>query len=101
MGSLSAIIAVLVVWCILRSWEKHPVSDAQPSEKLLSFEEKDDSEERLKKFTFEVVVPEPLDDSEPQSSVLGLNVPLSFDWASFLNRRRQSYNSNGTAVEDP
>ena len=100
-GSLSGLITVLVIWCIWTSWEKHPHSDAQPSEKLLSFEEDDGSEERSKKFTFEVVVPETLE--EPQSSVLGFNFPLSFDWPSFLvrNRRRQSYDSNGTVVEDP
>ena len=35
---------------------------------------------------------------EPQTSVLGLRFPLSFDWPSFLPRRRQSYDSNGTIV---
>ena len=87
------------MWCIWRSWEKHPVSDAQLSEKLLSFEEYDDSEERPKRFTFEVVVPERVE--EPQSSVVGFKFPLSFDWPSFLHRRRQSNDSNGTIVEEP
>ena len=95
------------MWCVWTSWEKHPVSDAQPSEKLLSFEEdhhREDSEERSKKFTFEVVVPEPpLEEGRQQqhSVVGGFNFPLSFDWPSFLHRRRQSYDSNGTVVEDP
>jgi len=97
-GSLSGVITVLVVWCIWANWEKHPDSDAQPSEKSLSFENDDDSEERSKKFTFEVL-PEPFE--EPQSSVGGFNFPLSFDWPSFMLRRRQSYDSNGTVVEDP
>jgi len=100
-GPLGGVITILVVWCVWTSWEKHPVSDAQPSEKLLSFEEDDDSEERSKKFTFEVVVPEPLDE-EHQHSVVGFKFPVSFDWSSFLHRRRrQSYDSNGTVVEDP
>jgi hypothetical protein len=98
-GSLSGVITVLVAWCIWTSWENHPVSDAQPSEKSLSFEENDDLEERPKKFTFEVVMPEPT--PEHQFSVLGLQLPLSFDWPSFLHRRRQSYDSNGTVVENP
>jgi len=98
-GSLGGVITVLVVWCIWTSWEKHPDSDAHPSEKLLSFEEDDESEERPKKFNFEVVVPEPLE--EHQHSAMGFNFPLSFDWPSFINRRRQSYDSNGTVVEDP
>ena len=90
-GSLTGIIAALGVWCIWRFWEKHPVSDVQPSEKLFSFEKNDDSERRSKKFTFEVVVPESLE--EPQSSVMDFKFPLSFDWPSF---RRQSNN-----VEEP
>ena len=100
-GSLSGVITVLVAWCIWTSWENHPVSDAHPSEKSLSFEENEDSEERPKKFTFEVVVPETT--SEPHFSVLGFQFPpsLSFDWPSFPHRRRQSYDSNGTIVEDP
>jgi hypothetical protein len=102
-GSLSGVIAVLVAWCIWTSWEKHPVSDAHPSEKSLSFEEDDDLEEleKPKKFTFEVVMPEPT--QEPQPSILGLQFPpsLSFEWSSFLPRRRQSYDSNGTVVEGP
>ena len=65
-GSLTGVIAALGVWCIWRFWEKHPVSDVQPSEKLFSFEKNDDSERRSKKFTFEVVVPESLEG--PQSS---------------------------------
>ena len=102
-GSLSGVITVLVAWCIWTSWEKHPVSDAEPSEKLLSFEEDDDSEERQKRFSFEVFMPEPLEEP-PQSSIAGFHFPLSFEWPSFLkkrNRRRQSYDSNGTIVEDP
>ena len=98
-GSLSGVIAVLVVWCIWANWEEHPASDAEPSEKSLSFENDDGSEERSKKFTFEVVLPEPFE--EPRSSVRGFNFPLSFDWPSFMLRRRQSYDSNGTVVEDP
>jgi hypothetical protein len=99
-GTLSGVIAVLVVWCVWTSWEGHPASDAHPCEKSLSFEE-DDCEERSKRFTFEVVVPEPLE--EHRHSVGGFKFPLSFDWLSFLNRpsRRQSYDSNGTVVEDP
>ena len=93
-GSLSGVIAVLVVWCTWRFWEKHPVYVAEPSEKLLSFEKDDGSKERPKKFAFEVVVPEPVE--EPQSSVVGFKFPLSFDWPSFLHRRRQSNN-----VEEP
>lgn len=89
---------MLVAWCIWTSWEKHPESDARPSEKSLSFED-DDSEERPKMFTFEVVMPEPTE--EPQPSVLGLNFPLLFEWPSFLHRRRHSYDSNGTVVGDP
>ena len=98
-GSLGTVITVLVVWCIWTSWEKDPVSDEEPSEKLLSFEEDDDTEERPKKFTFEVVVPDPLE--EHQHSTVGFNFPLSFDWPSFINRRRQSCDSNGTVVVDP
>jgi hypothetical protein len=98
-GSLSGVITVLVVWCVWASWEKHPDSDAHPSEKSLSFEDDDDSEERSKKFTFEVALPEPFE--EPQSSAGGFNFPPSFDWPSFMLRRRQSYDSNGTVVEDP
>ena len=97
-GSLSGVVTVLVAWCIWTSWEKHPESDARPSEKSLSFED-DDSEERPKMFTFEVVMPEPTE--EPQPSVLGLNFPLLFEWPSFLHRRRHSYDSNGTVVGDP
>ena len=92
-GSLSGVIAVLIVWCIWRFWGKHPVSDAQPSEKLLSFEE-DDWDERRKKFTFEVVVPEPLE--EHQHSTVGFKFPPSFNWPSFLHRPRPSDN-----VEEP
>lgn len=97
-GSLGGVITVLVVWCIWTSWEKHPPSDAQPCEKLLSFEEDDDTEERSKKFTF-VVVPDPPE--EHQHSTVGFTFPLTFDWPSFINRRRQSYDSNGTVVEEP
>ena len=97
-GSLSGVITVLVVWCIWTSWKEHPASDAQPCEKSLSFED-DDSEERSKNFTFEVVLPEPSE--EPRSSVGGFKFPLSFDWPSFVLRRRQSYDSNGTVLEDP
>ena len=92
-GSLSGVIAVLVVWCIWRSWEKHPVFVAEPCAKL-PFEKDDGSEERPKKYAFEVVVPEPFE--EPQSSIVGFKFPLSFDWPSFLHRRRQSNN-----VEEP
>jgi hypothetical protein len=99
-GPLSGVISILVVWCIWTSWEGHPVSDAHPCERSLSFEE-DESEERPKKFTFEVVAPELLE--EPRHSVGGFKFPLSFNWPSFLKRpsRRQSYDSNGTIVEDP
>ena len=98
-GSLSGVITILVAWFIWTSWEKHPVSDAQPSEKSLSFEEDDDSEEKPRRFTFEVVAPEPPE--EHQHSVEGFKFPLSFDWPSFMRRRRQSYDSNSTVVEDP
>ena len=93
-GSLTGVIAALVVWCIWTFWEKHPASDVQPSEKLFFFEKNDDSERRSKRFTFEVVVPESLE--EPQSSVMDFKFPLSFEWPSFLHRRRQSNN-----VEEP
>lgn len=99
-GSLSGVVAVLIAWCIVTSWEEQPGSDAQEHEKLLSFERDNDSEERSKNFTFEVVTPEPSE--EPRSSALGLRLPLSFTWPTFLPRRRQSYDSNRTAVdEDP
>ena len=104
-GSLSGVIAVIVVWCIWTSWEKHPISDAQPSEKSLSFEgDEDDSEERPKKFVFEVMPESSITEEHHHHwpSVLRLKFPLSFDWPSFMHRqRRQSYDSNGTVVEDP
>lgn len=100
-GSLSGVITVLVVWCVWTNWEKDPPSDARPSEKSLSFEEDDDLEERPKKFTFEVVVPEPLEEERRHSVVGGFEFPPSFNWPSFLHRRRQSFDSNGTVVEDP
>ncbi|KAF8814748.1 hypothetical protein BYT27DRAFT_7205702 [Phlegmacium glaucopus] len=98
-GSLSGVIAVLTAWCIWTSWEEHPPSDAETPEDSLPFENDDDYEERPKKFTFEVVVPETTE--EPQPSVLGLMAPLSFTWPAFLHRRRQSIDSNGTVVGDP
>lgn len=94
-GSLCGVIAVLTAWCIWTSWEAHPACDAKPTEESLSFEENNNSEERPKNFTFEVVT-EP---NEPQPSTLGLMLPLSLNWPSFLHRPRQSYDSNGTAVE--
>jgi hypothetical protein len=99
-GSLCGVIAVLVGWCIWTSWEEQPPSDAKPTEELLSFEEEEEeySEERQKNFTFEVIT-EPT--QEPQPSSLGLRLPLSFNWPSFLHRQRQSYDSNGTVVENP
>lgn len=104
-GSLSGVIAIMVAWCIWASWEKPPISDAHSTEKLLSFEDDDEAEERSKKFAFEVVnMPESTEEEEHRPSVLGLQFPqfpLSFDWRSFLHRRRQSYDSNGTVVEDP
>ena len=103
-GSLSGVIAVIVVWCIWTSWEKHPIPDAQSSEKSLSFEGDDDDSEGIpKKFTFEVM-PESSTTEEHYHwpSVLGLKFALSFNWPSFIHRRRhQSYDSNGTVVEDP
>ena len=100
-GSLSGVIAVLIAWCILASWEKHPVSDAQPSEKSLSFEEYDGSEERPKNFIFEVA-PEHITE-KPQSSVLGITrrFSLLFNWRSFfrLPRRTRSHNTHGTVID--
>ncbi|KAF8814754.1 hypothetical protein BYT27DRAFT_7205709 [Phlegmacium glaucopus] len=93
-GSLSGVIAVLIAWCIWTSWEKQPDSDAKEPEESLSFEQDDESEKISKKFTFEVVVPEPTE--EPQPSAFP-----SFAWPAFLNRRRQSsYDSNRTVVEE-
>lgn len=97
-GSLGVAITVLIVWCIWTSWEKPPDSDAESPEDLLSFERDNESEDRPKGFTFEVVVSEPTE--TPQFSPLGLRLPLSFTWPSFLPRRRQSCDS-GTVVGDP
>ena len=97
-GSLCAVIAVLVAWCIWTSWEKQPASDAETPDELLSFEEDNASEERSKSFAFEVVMPEP---KEHQGLVMGLKLPLSFTWPAFLNHRRNSCDSNTTVVEDP
>lgn len=101
-GCLSGVIAVLVAWCIWSSWEKHPPSDAKTPENSLSFENSDDSEERRKNFTFEVVLPEPTEESRP-SAALGLRLPLLFTgWPAFLSHpQRQSYDSNGTVIGDP
>ena len=102
-GSLSGVIGVIIVWCIWTSWEKHPISNAQP-EKSLSFEgDDDDSEERPKKFTFEVIPESSITEEHHHwPSVLGLKFPLSFDWPSFMHRRRrQSYDCNGKVVEGP
>ena len=98
-GSLCGVIAVLVAWCIWASWEKHPPSDAETPENLLSFEKNNDSRKppRSKKFTFVV---ESEITEEPQPSALGFNLPMSFTWPAFLRRRRQSYDSNGTIVGD-
>ena len=100
-GSLYGVIAVLIAWCIWASWEKHPPSDAETPEDLLSFEQNDDSKKtpRSKKFTFEVVVESEVTE-EPQPSALGFNLPTTFTWPAFLRRRRQSYDSNGTVIED-
>jgi hypothetical protein len=97
-GSLSGVIAVLVAWCIWTSWEKYPLSDAKSPDDSLSFENRDDSEERPKKFTFEVILPEPTEESRPLA--LGLGLPLSFTWPTFRRPRRQSHDSNGTVVGD-
>ena len=82
-GSLSGVIAVLT------------------SEKSLSFEEYDGSEERPKNFIFEVV-PEHITE-KPQSSVLGITrrFSLLFDWRSFfrLPRRTRSHNTHGTVID--
>jgi len=93
-GPLCGIIAVLIVLCIWSSWEKQPASDAETPENSLSFE--DDSEERSKNFTFEVVMPEPTEEHQP-----GLRLPLPFAWPAFLDRRRQSYDSHRTIIGDP
>ncbi|KAF8814751.1 hypothetical protein BYT27DRAFT_7334287 [Phlegmacium glaucopus] len=95
-GSLSGVIAVLIAWSIWTTREKQLASDAKAPDELLSFEQDDDSEKISKKFTFEVVVPEP---TEP--SALRLKLP-SFAWPAFLHRRRQSSrDSNRTVEQDP
>ena len=97
-ASLSGVIAVLIAWCISTSWEKHPDSDAKKPQGSLPFERHDGSEEKSNKFTFEVVMPEPT--QEPQPSALGLMLP-SIAWFPFLRRRRRSsYDSNRTFIED-
>lgn len=95
-GSLSAVITVLVAWCIWTSWEKQPDSDAITPQESLPFEE-DNSEGRSKNFTFEVV-PESTEE-ESHSLTLGLGFPLSFAWLFFPRRRRGSFDSDDTAVE--